>query len=127
MFECDDKKSVEIKSELSPIAGIKNDKDLHSYRERSASFTTLVGCTNPKIKNLSRMLSTSVGASLDKKTRKVSTSVGTPSKPTRKSLRNVMGSQSFDVDSPGKRKLSPESSNYDFKNRGSGKRTTRDR
>ena len=126
IFEVDEK-SVDMKPDSNLNPSITIAKDPHRYRERSASFTTLVEHTNPRISNLSRKLSTSDGASLVQKTRKESTSVSTPPNPTRKCLRKDKVSQSFDVDSPGKRKLSPESSNFDFQNRGSGKRTTRDR
>ena len=121
----DDKRSVDmnLKSEIPRSTSIKYEKEQHKYKERSASFTNLVGFKTHEVKNLSRMSSSSVGASLDKNI----PSVQTPSRPRRISLRNVKVSQSFDVDSPGKRKASPESSNLYLENRGSGKRTIRDR
>ena len=122
-----DKKSAEQKSntiEKQPTLIVKDPKEI---KERSTSFSHLVRPTNPKSQNLSRTVSVSVGASLDEKTGKESSKEVKPSRPSRKSLRKVSISQSFIVDSPGKRKLSPESSNCDFSNQGSGKRTTRDR
>ena len=121
-----DKKSVNLKSDNSINSNINYAKDSHGMIERSASFSTLVGSTHPNNKFLSRKYCNSVGADLNEKTRKESEAYMTPLKPIRKSLRNVRTSQSFVIDSPGKRKLSPESSNLNFQKDGSGKRTTRD-
>ena len=93
----------------------------------SASFSTLVRSTNQNTRNLSRKYCISVGADLDdEKNRKESKAETTSGTPTRNSFRKVRQSYSFDTDSPGKRKLRPESSNLDSQNRGLGKRTMRD-
>ena len=88
--------------------------------ERSSSFGTLVRNPNPKMESFSRKLSISIGANIaDKKNRKESKSTLTPKRSTRKHL----GSEVSDIDSPGKRKLSPESTASPFKKVRSGRQT----
>ena len=119
--------SVKNEPKSSINSNIKYAKVPSEQLERSASFSTLVGRTGQYTRNLSRKYCVSVGADLgDEKSRnerKAETTTGTP---TRKSFRKVRQSYSFDTDSPGKRKLSSESSILDLQNRGLGKRTMRD-
>ena len=88
--------------------------------ERSASFTSLVGNPNHKIRKLSRRISNSVGTDLDsKKNRKESIGHLTPLRLIGSNPR----SEILGTDSPGKRKFSPESNNLDSKKVRSGNRT----
>ena len=88
--------------------------------ERSASFSTLVTNPTSKIRSFSRKFSISVGANMDeKKTRKENQTTLTPHRSTRKHL----GSEASDIDSPGKRKLSPESTSSILKKVRSGRQT----
>ena len=119
--------SVKNEPKSSINSNIKYAKVPSGQLERSASFSTLVRSTNQNTRNLSRKYCISVGADLDdEKNRKKSKAETTSGTPTRNSFRKVRQSYSFDTDSPGKRKLSPESSNLDSQNRGLGKRTMRD-
>ena len=88
--------------------------------ERSASFTSLVGNPNHKIRKLSRRISNSVGTDLDsKKNRKESRGHLTPLRLIGSNPR----SEILGTDSPGKRKFSLESNNLDSKKVRSGNRT----
>ena len=116
------KESVMKKTNSSINLTINNAGDPNEVLERSSSFSTLVGNPNSKIRSLSRKLSISVGTNLEKKNRKESISALTPTRTVRGHLRSMNSS----IDSPGKRKLSPESTNSTLKKMRSGKQTTGD-
>ena len=134
IFEFDEIKTNEKNNESvknEPIPSINSNisyaKVPSEDLRRSASFSTLVRRKDQQTRHLSRKHCVSVGADLeDEKSRNESKAETTAGTPTRKSLRKVRKSNSFDTDSPGKRKLSPESSTLDLQNRGLGNRTMRD-
>ena len=122
LFPAEAKESVIKKTNSSINLTINNAGDPNEVLERSSSFSTLVGNPNSKIRSLSRKFSISVGTNLEKKNRKESISALTPTRTVRGHLRSMNSS----IDSPGKRKLSPESTNSTLKKMRSDKQTTGD-
>ena len=114
---------VNYKTKSSKSPNINFTKMSQCNIERSSSFSTLVGKSTDDFGNLSRKLCESEGANLDKKNRKESINILTPSTPIGRNLEK----ESLNTDSPGKRKkMSPEYSNLYFKKLRSGKRTMGD-